>query len=102
MSSEREPATAVEPAESTGVAAEPTGGDAASADVDKTTADKTTADKTTAEKDAGSPDVDKAAMDKSGPVADPWAAFAPVPVRPPGRIRRVAGRVGRLFTHEWT
>jgi hypothetical protein len=34
--------------------------------------------------------------------ADPWAAFAPAPERPPGRVRRAAGSFGRGLVHEWT
>ena len=34
--------------------------------------------------------------------ADRWAQFAPVPPRPPGRLRRAAARVGRVLIHEWT
>jgi hypothetical protein len=34
--------------------------------------------------------------------ADPWEAFAPPPVRSPGRAGRWAGRVGRVLGHEWT
>jgi hypothetical protein len=31
-----------------------------------------------------------------------WAAFAPEPLRPPSRVRRVLGRVGRIVGHEWS
>lgn len=31
-----------------------------------------------------------------------WEAFAPLPVREPGRIRRAAAAVGRALGHEWT
>jgi hypothetical protein len=31
-----------------------------------------------------------------------WAAFAPEPVRPPSRLRRVLARAGRVLSHEWT
>jgi hypothetical protein len=34
--------------------------------------------------------------------ADRWAAFAPVPERVPGRLRRVAAGLGRRVAHEWT
>jgi hypothetical protein len=33
--------------------------------------------------------------------ADPWDAFAPSPVRAPGRARRWARRSGRVLGHEW-
>lgn len=33
---------------------------------------------------------------------DRWAAFAPVPPKPPGRLRRAAAAVGRALIHEWT
>lgn len=36
------------------------------------------------------------------PEEDPWAAFAPVPERVPGRLRRAATRLGRGLGHEWT
>lgn len=33
---------------------------------------------------------------------DRWAAFAPPPERPPGRVRRIGARLGRGVIHEWT
>jgi hypothetical protein len=33
---------------------------------------------------------------------DRWAAFAPVPSRIPGRLRRVGAATGRFLAHEWT
>jgi len=33
---------------------------------------------------------------------DVWEHFAPAPQRPPGRVGRVARRVGRVVGHEWT
>lgn len=39
---------------------------------------------------------------KDAPPADPWEAFAPAPVRVPGRFRRAARRLGRFVGHEWT
>lgn len=33
---------------------------------------------------------------------DRWAAFAPMPERTPGRIRRMLAAVGRTLIHEWT
>lgn len=33
---------------------------------------------------------------------DRWAAFAPLPERPPGRIRRALSAVGAALIHEWT
>jgi hypothetical protein len=34
--------------------------------------------------------------------SDPWESFAPASVRAPGRLRRWAGRAGRVLGHEWT
>jgi hypothetical protein len=36
------------------------------------------------------------------PEEDRWSAFAPVPDRTPGRIRRSTAAVGRVLAHEWT
>lgn len=33
---------------------------------------------------------------------DRWAAFAPMPEKPPAWWRRAAGRVGQVLAHEWT
>jgi hypothetical protein len=40
--------------------------------------------------------------DKPVDETDRWEKFAPVPVRPPGRLRRLGGRAGHVLTHEWT
>jgi hypothetical protein len=84
MSSDRDPMVAVE-GQSVDAAADP-GEPAATGDP----------------ADPGEPAAtgDPAAAD--GPAADRWEAFAPAPVRAPGRARRWAGRAGQVLSHEWT
>lgn len=54
--------------------------------------------------DAGVPTDSEDPVTQVAP-ADPaqrWAAFAPQPPRPPGRLRRIGAAIGRFFGHEWT
>ncbi|GII22299.1 hypothetical protein [Planosporangium mesophilum] len=43
-----------------------------------------------------------AGVTASGDGPDRWEAFGPASVRAPGRVRRWAGRLGRVLSHEWT
>ncbi len=62
--------------------------------------------------DSGTPRPDQPADERSEqpatddastpPEQERWAAFAPTTPPAPGRLRRVAGRVGRFLAHEWT
>jgi hypothetical protein len=74
------------------------------------TGEPRTGEPRTGEPRTGEPGADKA-VETAGaggkdPVTtahpDPWARFAPVPERTPGRLRRALAAVGRAFVHEWT
>lgn len=56
----------------------------------------------TTERPPATPDNDQDNAPAKAESDDRWEAFAPVPVKPPGRVRRAAAAVGRVSSHEWT
>jgi hypothetical protein len=84
--------------------------DAKDAVAKETETKETETEKTEAKDAAGTKEAEpKEGEPKAGepkPAEELWSKFAPVPVVPPGRVRRVTGRVagglGRVLNHEWT
>jgi hypothetical protein len=105
MSSDRDPARSAQaatPEGSSASGAAETAAEHAGAVSDRAT-DDTRNDEAAAENPAATESGAAADGTANGAAdGDPWEAFAPASVRTPGRVRRWAGRAGRVLVHEWT